>query len=248
MSDRQLKLRIRHGAQNLPGLKKENSLLTEQNEKLKLADLVGELGVLNRNALNIRLVSLAERIERRAESEPDFEGFVVGFIDINMLKAINDFGGKKASHSSGDDAILNVASALVRTFRTWEDSVVRYGGDEFGLFLSVSEQESRALLHPTTESSDRKAQLQMLVESGVGELEVRHKGKWPNVNKDGRRPGTVSVGWAFISREDFMNKFREHSANPDSKKGDFISMLVKSADLEMYNNKHNVEEVVGDMN
>lgn len=235
------KIRIRPGAQNGPGLRIRNEQLSLENEKLKLADLVGEMGVLNRNAQNMRLVGLAERIMRRNDAEPDFEGFVVGFIDINKLKAINDFGGTKAAHDLGDDAILNVASAMAKTFRSWEDSVVRFGGDEFCLFLPMSMNESDILLHPRENTSDRKVQLQELVEEGLDVLESKHTGNWPLELVDGKRPGTVSVGWAFISRDKFMQKFREYNDNPDPKKGDFISTLVKSADEKMYSQKHNME-------
>lgn len=240
--DRSPKIRIREGALNLPGLKRDNLRLSTENDKLKMADLVGELGVLSRNAQNMRLVSLAERITRRDSAESGFEGFLVGFVDVNKLKTINDYGGKKAGHDLGDDAILNVASGLVNTYRPWDDSVIRYGGDEFALFIPTNEAGSAVLTGQEEGVVSRIDRLDNAISFGLDSLDEKYNGNWPSELVEGKRPGTVSVGWGFISREEFMQKYMDYMKNDDPKKGDFIGVLVKSADEEMYAQKHNREE------
>lgn len=51
-------------------------------------------------------------------------------LDVNDLKAINDTGG----HAAGDEAIRQVAAALIASTRA-SDMVGRLGGDEFGVVL-----------------------------------------------------------------------------------------------------------------
>ena len=51
---------------------------------------------------------------------------VVSFVDIDGLKAVNDFAG----HAAGDEVIRNLGQVLKASLRSY-DLIVRYGGDEF---------------------------------------------------------------------------------------------------------------------
>ncbi len=51
---------------------------------------------------------------------------VVGFVDVDGLKAINDSGG----HAAGDRMLVQVANTLRAKLRSY-DLILRYGGDEF---------------------------------------------------------------------------------------------------------------------
>lgn len=52
--------------------------------------------------------------------------FVIGFIDVDGLKARNDSLG----HAAGDELLVGVVGALRDQFRSY-DLIVRFGGDEF---------------------------------------------------------------------------------------------------------------------
>jgi len=52
------------------------------------------------------------------------------FIDLDKFKLIND----KLGHDKGDETLVRVTKVLKRSTRT-EDSVGRWGGDEFGILL-----------------------------------------------------------------------------------------------------------------
>ena len=58
--------------------------------------------------------------------------FVLGMIDIDHFKKINDAHG----HGMGDRAIVAVAQALKNSVRTGDDVVARIGGDEFAVLIS----------------------------------------------------------------------------------------------------------------
>ena len=58
--------------------------------------------------------------------------FVLGMIDIDNFKKINDAHG----HGMGDRAIVAVAQALKNSVRIGDDVVARIGGDEFAVLIS----------------------------------------------------------------------------------------------------------------
>ncbi|GKX68015.1 GGDEF domain-containing protein [Inconstantimicrobium mannanitabidum] len=64
------------------------------------------------------------------------KNFSIVFIDLNDFKYIND----KFGHCEGDRALTDVVSIIKSILRS-EDSVTRYGGDEFVLFLNVDNQQ-----------------------------------------------------------------------------------------------------------
>jgi diguanylate cyclase (GGDEF)-like protein len=227
-------VRLREGGRNKPALLRDNERIARLNEELKLADLVGRIGVINRNAENMRLLTLAERLKRNSKSEPNFTGFIVGFVDLDKLKAINDFGGKGANHKIGNEAIVNLARGLVGAFRHWEDAVVRIGGDEFAFFIPVNHENVQSIMEG---ESGRIKHAHDLVNKGVHEIEITHVGNWPG-KVDGVNPGTMSLGYGYVTREQFAHEYEQYLQDDDPTKGDFLERIVFGADTEMYAKKH----------
>jgi diguanylate cyclase (GGDEF)-like protein len=77
-------------------------------------------GVLNRQA---GLAALDREVDRCRRSG---ERLVLGFLNVDRLKALNESRGPKA----GDELLRKVAAALRATLRSY-DVIVRLGGDEF---------------------------------------------------------------------------------------------------------------------
>jgi diguanylate cyclase (GGDEF)-like protein/PAS domain S-box-containing protein len=86
-------------------------------ERLALYDSL--TGLPNRALFSDRLT---QAIERRGRGHAT----AVYFLDVDRFKRINDSLG----HSAGDDVLREVASRIQRTLRP-EDTVARFGGDEF---------------------------------------------------------------------------------------------------------------------
>lgn len=88
------------------------------------------IGVLNRGGLE-------EMVNSTLDRKYGY-GVVVMLVDIDDLKKINDNLG----HAEGDRAIKLMAKALKGQFRS-NDTVVRYGGDEFLVFFTGTIGEER---------------------------------------------------------------------------------------------------------
>jgi diguanylate cyclase (GGDEF)-like protein/PAS domain S-box-containing protein len=82
-------------------------------------------GLPNRNLLEDRLTQAISTARRHLRQ------VAVVFVDLDNFKFINDSLG----HAAGDRLLKTVSSRLVGSLRT-EDTVARYGGDEFVLILS----------------------------------------------------------------------------------------------------------------
>lgn len=81
-------------------------------------------GLYNRRQLDIYLHQKVQNIE---------SGELAGImIDLNSFKAINDIYG----HHIGDQALQKVAELLKKTFRSRNDFIARYGGDEFIILIT----------------------------------------------------------------------------------------------------------------
>ncbi|MBA2439380.1 MAG: GGDEF domain-containing protein, partial [Thermoleophilaceae bacterium] len=80
------------------------------------------------------LVELARDMARARRTE---ETLVLGFADVDGLKAINDSRG----HAAGDRMLLEVANAFREKLRS-HDLVIRYGGDEFVCAISGLDMDS----------------------------------------------------------------------------------------------------------
>lgn len=93
-------------------------------ESRRLASHDGLTGVLSRR-------SLVERLEVEvAEARRHGDAFCVLMCDLDGLKQVNDTAG----HLVGDHVLQRVAQGIFQAART-EDSVARFGGDEFVLIL-----------------------------------------------------------------------------------------------------------------
>lgn len=80
-------------------------------------------------------------LTHRIEQEKS-KGFSIIFIDLDDFKKINDTFG----HNEGDRALVNVVH-IIKNILLKDDSITRYGGDEFLLFLNVdSSQEVEAII------------------------------------------------------------------------------------------------------
>lgn len=91
---------------------------------------------LSKAAMTDKLTGLYNRtgmeaVVQRAWEEQRGCGAMVLIVDLDELKSINDSLG----HTEGDHAIAAVASQLTRHFPS-ADAVIRYGGDEFLVFVS----------------------------------------------------------------------------------------------------------------
>jgi diguanylate cyclase (GGDEF)-like protein len=93
-------------------------------------------GVLNRQAGFAALGRELDRARRAGNR------FVLGYLDVDGLRAVNDAGGTR----SGDELLRKVTAALRATLRSY-DIVMRLGGDEFLFSLpgaDVATAERRA--------------------------------------------------------------------------------------------------------
>ena len=98
----------------------------KMEEKLKTSTLTDELtGLLNRRGfftLSEQQCKLADRTKRRLS---------LLYLDLNDMKNIND----KFGHETGDQALIDTAGILKKSFRG-SDIIARIGGDEFSILLT----------------------------------------------------------------------------------------------------------------
>ena len=104
--------------------------LARSNQILENISLTDDLtGLYNRKgflALAAHRVKLAHR---------NREPFSIAFIDLDLLKEINDTFG----HLEGDSALKDTANLLRECFRE-SDILARLGGDEFAIFIAEADE------------------------------------------------------------------------------------------------------------
>jgi len=118
------------GRSGRPGIRHQTGGESRDAERLTHDELTG---VLNRQA---GFAALARDIDRCRRGS---ERFVLGFLNVDGMKTVNDTGGTRA----GDELLRKVTAALRATLRSY-DVVGRLGGDEFlfslpGADLSTAE-------------------------------------------------------------------------------------------------------------
>lgn len=114
-----------------------SSVLSSLAERTTLEQAVNHdalTGVLNRHALPI----IEHRLLRRTTSDP--LSFLL-MVDVDHFKAIND----KLGHAVGDQVLHKVATALRSVLRP-DDSVMRWGGEEFLVCLPGTQREDALLV------------------------------------------------------------------------------------------------------
>lgn len=82
-------------------------------------------GVLNRHGFEAKAQALISR------SVHNHEQHMLGFIDLDSFKAVNDACG----HQVGDELLQQISQLIKRQLRS-DDVLARLGGDEFGLLLN----------------------------------------------------------------------------------------------------------------
>ena len=141
-------------------IKRENELLTIEVEEGKMADLVGDLGIINRKTMNRRLVRMTKRaMQERENGEVKSlakDGLLLVMADLDDLKGINESSlDPESGHIVGDAALYAMAEVLVECLRP-EDVLGRVGGDEFMAMVPIpSEDVARKMMEGSgKESSD----------------------------------------------------------------------------------------------
>nr|WP_228517826.1 GGDEF domain-containing protein [Aliidiomarina indica] len=101
-----------------------NRVLSETNQDLKEQNLRDPLTQLaNRRALQLALSAYTQKA-------PSDESAALILIDIDHFKTINDSYG----HAAGDAVLTSISQRLLRFIHS-DDLVVRWGGEEFVIFI-----------------------------------------------------------------------------------------------------------------
>ena len=114
-----------------------SSVLTSLAERTALEEAVYHdalTGVLNRHALPI----IERRLLRRSTTDPS--SFLL-MVDVDHFKTVNDTLG----HAMGDQVLRNIAMTLRNMLRP-DDSVLRWGGEEFLVCLPNTQPEDALLV------------------------------------------------------------------------------------------------------
>lgn len=101
-------------------------------------------GIFNRGYLDIELLKIIKEVRRnfidarRRKAKP----FSFIMIDIDNFKKVNDDWG----HPIGDAFLRSIANALRAIIHRAGDILTRYGGEEFSVILSETDQENALVI------------------------------------------------------------------------------------------------------
>ena len=114
-------------------MNKEKEHLKALNTEKELARRDELTGIKNKTAYS----ELEQSVQNNIDSGVDYLPFAIAVCDVNNLKKINDTEG----HKAGDEYIRSAAKMLCDIFT--HSPVFRIGGDEFVIFLSGEDYNSR---------------------------------------------------------------------------------------------------------
>ena len=134
---------LQHEKEIQQRLKEQLQEISALQEKLKHQALRDSLTGLHNRHYMVEVLEKEFARAKRAE-----HSISIILLDLDYLKTINDTGG----HAAGDHALRSLASQLRASTRK-EDTVCRYGGDEFAIIL------------PNTSAEDALTRAQELNES-----------------------------------------------------------------------------------
>jgi diguanylate cyclase (GGDEF)-like protein len=114
----------------------------------RLATLERERDTLRRDALSDPVTGVANRRSLLARTDYEIarhrragQSFALVMLDLDGFKQLNDRFG----HAAGDDLLRDVAGALRRDMRA-QDTVARFGGDEFCVLAPETDEHGTARL------------------------------------------------------------------------------------------------------
>ncbi len=121
-------------------LRANNGLLAQRNRELSARSSRDPLTALyNRRHFQDFMRDAPDRPERRRRNEPDLPIHALLLIDIDLFKQTNDLYG----HAAGDAVLVVVARRLRDTLRE-TDMIVRWGGEEFLVFVPATSVDQLA--------------------------------------------------------------------------------------------------------
>jgi len=138
-------------------------------EALQALSLIDELtGLYNRRrffVLTEQYLKLSVRTKKK---------LLLLFIDMDNLKWINDHHG----HNEGDQALIDLANILRKTFRE-SDIVARIGGDEFVVLSEPTDENSEAVLARLYENikdhnAKRSRHYDLSISVGMTQFDPKH--------------------------------------------------------------------------
>ncbi|MFN3543582.1 MAG: diguanylate cyclase [Thiobacillus sp.] len=169
-----------------------------EKDRAQLRQIAAELAVANRRLANVALTDLLTGLPNRRSAMDQLEQawsaasrsgmpLAVMLIDIDHFKSVNDTFG----HAAGD-MVLREAAALMRASARREDSVCRFGGEEFLVICPNTNLE--AALH----SAER---LRQALASRTIDLGQTSRQITASIGVAAREPGTADID-ALVSAAD----------------------------------------------
>ena len=226
---------------------RENEELRIELEQSKMADLVGEMGVHSRRALDSRLSRKAERLitqDQKNEARSTSKGLLIVMADLDGLKMINEASpDPEAGHAVGDAALCKIAATMIGCVRP-QDIVARVGGDEYGAIIEAdSKAVAEKIIKPDPADQAQPGLIERLRAGAEQERQVlsrEYGDAWPK-DVGPKKPGQISVGWSFVSEVALAQLYRQYQMMPrginNGRKHDFLSLVFMEADRMMMSEK-----------